>query len=200
MGGGGGQTTGNSNGGVSGQGAGVAVGAKGGMGIEIAMMDANKKLMESQARKNNVEADKLAGVDTNKTKAETDLIRQQEEIAKIAASVSRQTINEQMKSWENLIKKQEADIKQVGLANKYTEETMNDQKQLLRNQVVAEAAKTAMINSDINRNGVLNKVSDAQWQMLVQDLWMNRDKFSEEKLNNLWMRWKIQNDIGGGLS
>lgn len=52
------------------------------VGMQAAMMQANKELIESQARKNNVEADKLEGVDTEKSKAELENTKWQMQLNK----------------------------------------------------------------------------------------------------------------------
>lgn len=46
-----------------------------GMGIQSGLAAAQLELMKAQAKKTNVEADKIAGVDTEKTKAETGLLK-----------------------------------------------------------------------------------------------------------------------------
>lgn len=197
MSGGGGQSNSISAGNVGGQGAEVARG----MGLQAIL---------TKAQIDNINADtqdKLANlpgkgkeaglkeVQTANIKADTELKHQETELKKIAASISRQTIWEQMRAWEQTVEKNDAEIRKLWNENNYAEDTMNDRIELMRKQVASEAAKTAMINSDINRNGVLNKVSDTQWQALIQDLWLDREKFSEEKALNTWKKWAIQNGI-----
>jgi len=199
MGGGGGQTVDIAPGQVTGGHASGNSGEAMGMGMMAAQMGLLK------AQKENIEADTanktadvpVKGATEKNLKADTENKYLQGEILQIAGSVSRQTINEQMKHWENLIKQEEANIKQTQLANNLSEKQLNDKVEMLKKQIATEAAKVAMINSDINRNKVLNKVSDAQWQTLIQDLWMDREKFSEEKMMNVWRRWAIQNGIAG---
>lgn len=157
MGGGGGQIAGSGGSSVSGQSAGTAQKSSGGEGMglmmgQMGLMEAQKKNIEADTKLKEADAAKKIGVDTENVKASTGLIRQQEEIAKVAASVSRQTIKEQMKNWENLISKQEEEIKQLGLSNKLDAEQLDDKVTLLKKEVSVEAMKTAVMSSEINRN------------------------------------------------
>lgn len=95
----GGATVGGGGASVTGQHAPVGGGegvAGMGMMMELAMMKAQKDLLESQARKNNVEANKAEGVDTEKTKTEIEQILQtiknqqaQEELTKAQAALTK---------------------------------------------------------------------------------------------------------------
>jgi len=206
MGGQGGMTTGkgaeNVDQGKAPQGGGEAQG--------MGLMGAQMGLLAAQTEKTKAETQNITGqaanqpiigeniqAQTGNTKAQQKLTEIETGIKEIASSVSRQTIYEQMRAWEQQIEKQDAEIHALWLQNDLTEAQMEDKKKLLKNQVASEAAKTALMGSEINRNGVLNKVSDAQWQNLIQQLWMDREYLSEQKMINTWNRWKVQNDIAG---
>ena len=75
MSGGGGQTTGNASGSVSGGSAPVGGGeiqAMMGMGLQMQLIKAQKEVLESQAEKNRADAAKTAGVDTKNVSADTE--------------------------------------------------------------------------------------------------------------------------------
>lgn len=156
MGGGGGTTASVQSGGVSEQRADTARSSGGdiGMGIQLQLMSAQKEALLAKAELDRASAKKTGGVDTElaqaqtgNAKADTELKRLHGEIAQVAASVSRQTINEQMRVWEQMVEKNDKEIKQIGLQNKLSEETMEDQKKLLNNQVATEAVKAALMNA-----------------------------------------------------
>lgn len=214
MGGGGGVSTGGSlpQGNVKGGEGPKGTGTSTMMGLEMAQMGLLR------AQKENIEADtenKKAGVpklgeetknvaqDTKNKVAQEELTRIQSEIAKVAASVSRQTINEQMKSWENLIKEQEARINNT---NKDTQQKTAEI-ELIKKQTVNEALKSALITAQTNNTNestrkILSEIENNEIlrQHLIQDLWINRDELSIKKAILLEMQnkgWdeRTQNEI-----
>ncbi|WVR22115.1 MAG: DNA pilot protein [Malazfec virus 2] len=93
---GGGAQTANVSGSSVGMPAGPDAGAFMGMAGRNAMTEANIELAKSQARLNNVEADKKEGVDTENVKAETLVKKQQERMIKLEADMKEETYWEQV--------------------------------------------------------------------------------------------------------
>jgi len=133
MGGQGGMTTGkgaeNVDQGKAPQGGGEAQG--------MGLMGAQMALLAAQTEKTKAETANISGEAANQPlkgqnlqantaaqKAQEENTRVDSEIKKIAASVSRQTINEQMKAWEQLVQKNEQEIIAKKNANQITAETM----------------------------------------------------------------------------
>lgn len=218
MSGGGGATVGSANGSVSGAQApsgGGEVLAANQLGLQSR---AQTRLLEAQA--NNLDADtaakqadatKKGGVDTENVKADTKLKGVQEEntrldseIKRVAGSVSRQTINEQMKHWENLVKQEEANIKTSNLNNKFSEETMDKRIEEVRVKVAGEILKNALTWAETKGTNAKTKEifsvianNEQIRNHLIQDLWINRDKLSIEKQKVIIQKWLADNDIGG---
>lgn len=105
MGGGGGTTTGGSGGGVTGGQAvhGTEEVQMAGMGMQLGLMQAQKKVLESQANLNNVEAEKKSGVDTQEATAR---------IAEIKQGITNQQALLELTKVETRIKNTEAEIKE----------------------------------------------------------------------------------------
>jgi len=165
-----------------------------GMGLVGAQMG----LLAAQTEKTKAETQNITGQAANQPiigeniTAQTENTRLDSEIKQIAASVSRQTINEQMASWENLIKKQEAEIKAQGLANKLNEAQLDDKVKMMKLQVGTEAlkqglikAETANVSEDTKKKASEIINNEQIRQNLVQKLWMDRDYLSNEKLKTL---------------
>ena len=87
-------------------------------------------------------ANLLQGI-TNQKAVEA-LTRVQTEIAQVQASVSRQTINEQMKAWENTVEKGTEEIKQLKLANLLSSEQMDDKIVLLKTEIMNGLLNSAL--------------------------------------------------------
>lgn len=198
IGGGGGQTTGQSTGTVKGgdapKGGGEAMGA---MGI---MSNAQLALMNAQ--KENIEADtknKLADVpvkgatvpnieaNTENTKAQTKLTNLHQEIAQVAASVSRQTINEQMKAWENIVAKGTAEI-----ANMKADTTKKEQElKNLKSEVALNTIKGALMNAqkENTNQDTKNKIQE----VLESE---QRIKSMAQQLMVMWDKWEMESGLG----
>lgn len=152
MGGGGGQSTninpGQIQGGHAPTGGGEAIAGMG-MGLNLALMKAQKDLMEAQARKTNVEADKTEGVDTQKTqseiqaigagientKAATELTKVNTKIANISEWIQGESAPDAVRIINKQADKLEGEIESISLHNKLTKATMNDQIKLVRQQL-----------------------------------------------------------------
>lgn len=178
MGGGGGQTTGNagsSAGGTATQGGGNEVLGMVGMGIQSKMAQAQVEVMQSQADLNKAQAEKTRGVDTaegearinsltagvENTKAQAILTGIQTEIAQVQAVVSRQTINDQMHTIENLANKSSAELSKLQLDNQLSASQMNDKIKLLRQELVNAALQATAIKENINlTKEQINKISN----------------------------------------
>lgn len=221
MGGAGGQTANVNTGSVQG-----AVAPQGGHEVMdmlgMGLMNAQVQNIKAQTEKTQAETKKLETVDTTKTETEIQSLNQgisnakaqerltnlQSEIAQVQASVSRQTINEQMKAWEQIIAKGTEEIRQLQLNNDITEAQKADKIKMLQLEVAGQALQngltklqqdnvseqTKLIASEIANNKIV-------WQKLVQDIWMAREYLSNEKLktlimeNNSWQNNTGDNDL-----
>lgn len=166
MGGGGGATTGSGAGASVGGGKAAAV-----AGENVQMADRMMQLGLMGAQKKNIEADtanklaqaaKTGGVDTALVNKQIESLTQgiqnqravekltnlQSEVESVKASVSRQTINEQMKSWELLISKGEEELKALKLNNDLSKQQLKDKVLLLKRQVAGEAIKNALMHAE----------------------------------------------------
>lgn len=164
MGGGGGTTANISQGSVSGSQASQKYGQEG-MGLTTAATIAQIELMKSEAKKNEAEATKISGVDTalgqtqiasltqgiNNQKAVERLTQIEQEIKQVQASVSRQTINDQMRAIENVASKGSAEIAQLQLSNQLDLSQMNDKIKLLRQNVVNAGIEAAFKEAQVNK-------------------------------------------------
>lgn len=188
MGGGGGATTGGTPAHAGGQAASVAQPSRGseGMGMMIGQMgllEAQRKNIEADTKLKEVDAAKKAGVDTENVQAQTGLTRLQTEIAQVAASVSRQTINEQMKAWENIVEKGTAEIDNLKVdTQKKTQEIEN-----LKSEVALNSIKGALMQAQKNNvnQDTKNKIqeileSEARIKTMAQQLMIMWDKLNLE--------------------
>ena len=223
MGGGGGATASAQPGNTGGQHAETAQATRAneGMGLQAALLGAQiENIKADTANKLGDAANKpkiganldastanlSAGVEN--TKAQTQLTYMETEIKRIAASVSRQTINEQMRVWELEVNKMEEEIRQLRNGNKITEEQMPDIIKKMKFEAANEYLKGLNINASTNK--LISEIANNQVvrQALIQDLWMDRDKLSIEnaKLRLLQMGFNNENVelalpmIGGPLN
>ena len=215
----GGATTGSGGGTVSGQSAETASPARGaeGMGIQIALMDAQRKNIEADTELKLVDAKKKAGVDTELGQATIEELKQRvatskaqealtwvdQELRQVQASVARQTIKEQMENMENIVKEGKERIEQLQLANKLTKAQFDDAIQLLKNQVATEAIKASLMkaqkeNTEQDTKNKIQEVleSEARISAMKSQLMLAWDKFEDDKTNTLinWMNYLDGND------
>lgn len=165
MGGGGGQTTGSlglPTGGQAPSGSHEAIDMSQ-LGIQRSMAEAQIQVMESQADLNKATAEKTRGVDTaegeatiNKLAADVENINAQKkltqidtELRQVQASVSRQTINDQMRAIENIANKGSIEISQLQLSNQLDQSTMDDKIKLLRQQVITAGLEAQLTDAKI---------------------------------------------------
>ena len=219
--GGGGQTTGSPGSGVSGQSAGTATASRGaeGMGIQIGLMDAQRKNIEADTKLKEVEANKKAGIDTAVGEATIEELKQRvatskaqealtwvdQELRQVQASVARQTIKEQMENMENIVKEGKERIEQLQLSNKLTKAQFDDAVQLLKNQVATEAIKAALMNAEKENTeqDTKNKIqevieSEERIKNMKSQLMLAWDAFSDNKTKTQidWMNYLDGNDWG----
>lgn len=204
MGGGGGQTANVTSGNVSGGSAPVGGGEiRTGMGIERMMAAAQIENMKADTEKKKAETAKTAGVDTElgfkqvdsltqgieNAKAAEELTRIQGEIAKVQASVSRQTINEQMEAWENVVKKGAQEIKMLGLSNELSNLQMMDKVKLLAAEVSGQLLENSLTEqqTEESKSKITKMIAEVKqgWKGLdLQEIRVNVEKFAAEMRAN----------------
>jgi hypothetical protein len=166
MGGGGGQTAAVAQGHNTGGGAenpGEAQ-AMAGMGIQAMQAQASIELMKAQARATNVHADKEAGVDTEKTKTETQSITQgienqkaaqalteaQTNLAKIQGEIQGGTIDEQMKKIVADSKTAIAQARSAMVEANIDEATQTAKITILKQQAIGAALDNMLKRTDLH--------------------------------------------------
>jgi len=209
MGGGGGQTTGSGSGG-SVQGATAATGQMGivSQSMQLSLMDAQRKNIEADTKLKNVDADKRAGVDTENVKSQTELTRIHTEIAQVQASVSRQTINEQMEAMKQIVAKGGEENHRKQMENEITENQMQDRINLLHTQALGAIIENEARKQNIEVDkATINKMSEDIKQKWVELAIKNEEKNIrgyeaqlKAKYPGLWnVAGRILNDTGDEL-
>lgn len=179
MGGAGGQTTGAEGAGP--QGANAPVGGQEitqmtGMGIQMGMMEAQKKLLESQANLNNVEASKKAGVDTDLANTQIENLQQgiknqqaQERLTNIQAnlsSVAEKMANETYKEQVDIIVANAAAAKTTydKLAQEYDLDRAqyHTKLKMLEAQAIKATLEVALTEAGIDKTKWDTKATQAQ--------------------------------------
>lgn len=208
MGGGGGATTGSGAGASVGGGKAAAV-----AGENIQMADRMMQLGLMQAQKKNLEADsanklaqaaKTGGVDTALANKQIESLSQgiqnqraverltnlQSEVESVKASVSRQTINEQMKSWELLVSKGTEELKALKLNNDLSKQQLKDKVLLLKRQVAGEAINNALMHAEkmnVDQDTKLKvqqiRESERRVVSMVTGMMLEWDKYEVDRRN-----------------
>jgi hypothetical protein len=189
MGGGGGQTAGSGGSSVSGQTAGTAQKSSGGEGMglmlgQMGLMEADRKVKEADARLKNVEADKLAGVDTDKTKteiaslsagiknteAQTKLKEVETRISEVQERIMYKTEEQQVKAWELEIEQSAQDIRRLVLSNKLDAAQLDDKVKELKAKVIGEQLKNNLTKAQTDATKKGMELTDAQIAKIAQDI------------------------------
>lgn len=193
MGGGGGTTTGSSGGSVQG---GTAAGHQGeivsmtGMGLQLGMMQAQKELLESQAKKNLAETEKLSGTDTEESqtriksllqgienqKAQEGLTKVEQMLKEIDIKVQGDTTEERIDYivWNSLRALEELD--QVSRETYIKKATMNDKIDIVKAEAIGALLRNSLTESQI-------KVNDEQikkWAAEISQGWNNLSRQEQE--------------------
>lgn len=201
MSGGGGTTTGTASGSVSGQSAGIAVASHGAesMGIQMQLVEAQKKVLETQAEKNQAEAAKISGTDTQESQTRIDALlqgidnaRQQHEIQKLDITLKNIENFEKQASQEDrldyityqtrIAMKQFENVKAEAFINtKTVQEKIN---------IIRQESIGAIIKNELLKSGI--EINQAQIKKWTQEIMQGWDKMDQE--NRKIMLQKIQTD------
>lgn len=149
-----------------------------GMGIQLGLMEAQRKNIEADTAKKLAETAKTSGADTANVEQDTinkkageALTRVQTEIAQVQASVARQTILDQMKAIENAATKGTAEIVQLHNQNAITATTMEDQVLKIKAEAIGAVVENALKEShiEINKQEVITKATQLLqgWKQLT---------------------------------
>lgn len=190
-GGGGGQTANISGGNVSGgqapQGGHEAIDVAQ-MGIQLQLQQAQVEVMKSQANKNNVEAEKTAGVDTAQTKASTELTQQQYDNARLQFDSTQLDITmknivnyEQQKSQRDRLtyiaeQANQAKNQSQLIANqrKISDSTLNDQIKIIQQEAIG-----AVLHNSATRTGM--QLTEQQIKQIANNIMIDWDTLSNEQ-------------------
>lgn len=211
MSGGGGVTTGSgaasSKGTQAPSGGGEALGIMQ-MKLQTELLQAQKDNIESQTNKNNVEAAKTAGVDTEEAKTRITTGLQNIEESKTKQSVQRldallketelayqkETLDDRIEYLGYTIKKAFAETEIIQNQAFVSRNTMNEQVKLIQNQVIQSLAdifntkadtqnkyaQNQNIKADTKLKGTQNLATDAVFKKTIQDTMIGWDKLSNE--------------------
>lgn len=211
MSGGGGTTTGGGSG-ESGVGGGQAanaaasMGATSGMGMALgqaALMAAQVKATEAQAKKTEAETAKISGIDTAVGEAQAGMLDVSKRIAEIQLKVAGQTTEAQIRTIEEGAAKMLAEAVQAQQRQVITEETLEEQIQKIKTESIG-----AMIDNEVKRSGV--QVNEARIQEIansIQQRWKDlqlQGKSIEQSKENTEtiaeaMLWGAGIQAGGNL-
>lgn len=199
MGGGGGTTTGGGAPGVQGA---TAAGHQGemqtmtGMGLQLGMMQAQKELLESQAKKNNAETEKLSGTDTEESqtriksllqgienqKAQEGLTKVEQRLKEIDVQVQGDTAEERIDHivWNSLRALEELD--QVARDTYIKKATMNDKIDLVKREAIGALLRNQLTGTEIKvNNEQINK-----WASEIAQGWTNLSRQEQELRLKAW--------------
>lgn len=196
MSGGGGTTVGGGSPSISG---GTAAGHSGepqalaGMGMQLGMMAAQQELLKSQARLNNVEADKKAGVDTQEAKtrianilqgvenqkAQQELTQVQTNIARLDERLKDETIDnmEELTDWQ--VQKAAQETNNLWLQGLITKATANDVIDKLHAEAIGAYIENALKKQSISQSEEQVK----KWAQEIAQQWLQLKLKAQEVSN-----------------
>lgn len=210
MSGGGGQTTGSASGNVSGGTAQQNPGeiqASMGMGLQLAQMAAQTELLKSQAKKTDIEANKIGGVDTKESEARTeniwqntDNLRQSHQLQKLEITMKNIENFEKQSSQDDRLdyieyqtKLAERQMKMAGNDLKISDATINDNIKKIKTEAIGAVLKNILTQSQTNKTISDIRVNDQQIRQSVNNIMINWDKLSNEnkivEIQKALMQW-----------
>lgn len=201
MGGGGGATTGQAAGNVTGQQAHEPQAAKGGEGMglmigQMGLLEAQKENIKANTEKTKVETAKTAGVDTEKVKAETASLAQgvqnlqaqealtkvETELKQVQTTLAKETLEDSIQSIDNLAKKGLEEITALRIENDLSKEQYKD--------------KVKMLKLELSHIALQNALTKAQTANIQQDTKLKIQKILESE--HLMKFWANQIALGWG--
>lgn len=171
MGGGGGATAHSASGNVTGGNAptgGQEVIQGVGMGIQTALMDAQRKNIEADTKLKEATAEKTSGVDTEKTTAETTVIKATNELQKMDITLHEQTL------WERIneivsrsIEQQEKGI-MAGMDREIKDKTIQDNIDIIKTTALKVMVEKRLLDAQITlTEEQIKKISAEIWTMVT---------------------------------
>lgn len=170
-----------------------------GMGMQMQLMNAQRRDLEASAKLKEAQADKTSGVDTQEAqtriqsmtqgiqnqKAQEALTWVQREIAQVQASVQRQTMQEAMETITNLAHKTYEEVRELRIENDLSTEQFKDKVKLLKMEIAQIAVHNALMNAqkeNVNQD-TKNKIqeileSQQRVQTMAGQLMIAWDKLS----------------------
>lgn len=171
MGGSGGATTGSASGsGVGGANASQGGGGEIGMGIQMAMMEAQKRVLETQADKNAAEAEATKGVRTENVAADTANkglqgagLKIENQLKQVALSVANRTVEAQVMAVEEAANKLMHEANLAGTKQVINEETWKEQVSKIKQEAIG-----AFLSNTQTKEGI--KLTQAQTNRIAVEL------------------------------
>lgn len=189
MGGGGGATAnvapGNVSGGDAPKGGGESI-AMAGMGMQLGLMQAQQKVLETQADKNQAEATKIRGVDTQETEARIDTLLQGVDNARQQYEITRLEIT--LKNIENY-EKQASQKDRLGYIQYQTEIAAQQLKSATAGAQIDQATiqkKIEIIRQTAIGAALRNELTQAQTDKTRSDIAVNQQQI------NMWVQTNMR--------
>lgn len=189
MSGGGGTTTGNASGGVTGSSAAGHSGepqAMMGLGIQRGMMQAQLDLIKAQTEKTKAEAIKTAGVDTQETSTRIDSLRAGitnttalEQMTRVETALKNIELYEQQRSQEDRMDyiafqtgRAMQELEKAMAESYVARETQNEKVEIIRQEAIGAVLKNTLTEANINAtNEQINK-----WKAEISQNWRGLDQ------------------------
>lgn len=194
MSGGGGQTAGINTGaaGAAPGGGGEIMGMMG-MGLQMQLMKAQKDLLESQAKKNNVEAEKTAGVDTREGEARIDMLmqgvdnaRQQNEIQKLEITLKNiENFEKQASQVDRLdyiryqTRQAERQLQIVSNEAYISSATMREKVKIVQQEAIGAVLRNALVAKQTEATGVGMAVDQQKIKESINQIMQNWDRMEQ---------------------
>lgn len=156
------------------------------IGMEVENKMAQNELLKAQTEKAKAEANKIAGVDTDKSKAETIGID-------LDNKFKDSNYNTAIDTAKQMLDKLKIDTKQAVAENKITEATSENQIKLAEQNVAESIARQWMISSNISLNDEQKKKIQTEVWKYVEEVGQNESKLDlqafETRLKAITPTW-----------
>lgn len=157
------------------------------LGLQIMMqkaqidnINADTKVKEETVTKTGAETKSITQGIENQKAAET-LIRVQTEIQQVAASVARQTINDQMKAIEAAAQKATTEVTKLQLENQLSLTQMNDKISLLKAEAVGQLLKNQLTIAETGKTQVETGAIPVQLLQKTEELAQKWEQLSQSQ-------------------
>lgn len=160
------------------------------LGAQASLMDAQTKNIEADTELKKVEADKKAGVDTQKTQTEIDSLTQginnakaQEEMTKAQQALTELQTMKEAETFDAYVKRATAEAKTAvhsaeiaGVEEKVQKATAEDQIKTVKQIAIGSVIENALKNAQINK-------TQAEIKSITENIWISWENANTNKQN-----------------